>query len=52
MGNTAYIFKPCGLSDESLQINVVRIKVQAGQGGWGGAGQGRVGQGRAGQGRG
>lgn len=43
MGDTAYLYKPWGLSDEPLQMNAVRIKAQAGQG--------RVGQGKAGQGR-
>lgn len=31
-GNTAYLYKPCGLSEELWQMNAVRIKVQAGQG--------------------
>lgn len=47
MGNTAYLYKPCGLSDEPLQMNAARIKAQAGQGR---VGQGRARRGRAGQG--
>lgn len=49
MGNTAYLYKPWGLSDEPLQMNAVRIKAQAGQGK---VGQGRARWGRAGQGQG